>query len=398
VPVEILMPELSSDMSQADLVAWLVKPGDHVDAGDLIAELETEKSTVEFEAPTSGTLVEIVVPAGTNAVEVGTVIALFERAPDAAAEPAAEPVAEPGPAAETPAAARVPEPPPEALATALARRIALQAGIELDAVAGSGHSGRIVKADLQAGLQTGTDAKAPAATTPPVQSDSEIPSQSVPLSRMRRTIATRLAESKQTIPHFYLSVECEIDSLLEMRARFNAEERRISVNDFVVRAAALALVEVPDANVSFQGDTLTRYERADVAVAVATEGGLITPVVREANHKELATISAEVRELAARARAGKLHPREYQGGSFTVSNLGMYGIDSVYPIVNPPQSCILGVGAGRQKPVVRNGELAIGTVMVCTLSADHRAVDGAVGAQLLAAVKQRLEDPLGMLL
>jgi pyruvate dehydrogenase E2 component (dihydrolipoamide acetyltransferase) len=215
---------------------------------------------------------------------------------------------------------------------------------------------------------------------------------------MRRTIAARLTQSKQTIPHFYLSVDCEIDLLLGMRTRFNAEDRHISVNDFVVRAAALALVEVPDANVSWAEDALIRYERADVAVAVATEGGLITPVVREADRKELVTISEEVRDLAARAREGKLHPREYQGGSLTVSNLGMHGIDSVYPILNPPQSCILGVGAGRQQPVVRNGELAIGTVMTCTLAADHRALDGIAGARLLAAVKQHLEDPRRMLL
>ncbi len=411
------MPELSSDMTEADLVSWLVKPGDHVEAGELIAELETEKSTVEFESPVSGTLVEILVSEGTNGVEIGTVIALFE--PDDEAVAAAEPV--PGSAPEPEAAAPPPAPPPPAPAptsipepdsdvpaTALARRVAEQSSVDLRAVTGTGRGGRIVKADVQAAAASvaktsfpssiSSSSPTPAPASTPVRADSEIPSTSVPLSRMRRTIATRLTESKQTIPHFYLSVECEIDHLLEMRARFKAQDRRISVNDFVVRAAALALVEVPEANVSWGEDALIRYERADVAVAVATEGGLITPVVRGADRKELETISEEVRELAARAREGKLHPREYQGGSFTVSNLGMYGIDSVYPILNPPQSCILGVGAGRQKPVVRNGEIAVGSVMICTLSADHRAVDGAVGAQLLAAVKRRLEDPLAMLL
>jgi len=394
VPVEIRMPELSSDMTEADLVSWLVKPGDHVQAGELIAEIETEKSTVEFEAPSSGTLVEIVVAAGTNAVEVGTVIALFE--PDDADAP--EPPAEPEPSREAaspeaPAGASAPSGPP---ATALARRLASRSGVDLDTLDGSGEGGRILKADVEAA--TGAAAPASAAPSTPTGVESELASSAVPLSRMRRTIATRLAEAKQTIPHFYLSVECEIDAVLEMRSRFNAEGHHISINDFVVRAAALALAEVPDANVRFGEDELIRYERSDVAVAVATDEGLITPVVREADRKELVTISEEVRDLAARARAGRLHPREYQGGSFTVSNLGMYGIDSVYPIVNPPQSCILGVGAGKQKPVVRGGELAVGTVMVCTLSADHRAVDGAVGARLLTTVKQLLEDPLGMLL
>jgi len=378
------MPELSSDITEADLVSWLVKPGDHVEAGDLIAELETEKSTIEFESQASGTLVEILVPEGTSGVEVGTVLALFE--PDAGTPSIREPEPE-----EAPTPTR--EPRSEVRATALARRAAEQAGVDLDAVAGSGQGGRIVKADIQAAsAQTATAASAPH----PV--DSGTPRTSLPLSRMRRTIAARLTQAKQTIPHFYLSVECEIDRLLAMRDRFNAEDRHISVNDFVVRAAALALVEVPDANVSWTEDALIRYERADVAVAVATEGGLITPVVREADRKELVTLSLEVRDLAARAREGKLHPREYQGGSLTVSNLGMHGIHSVYPILNPPQSCILGVGAGRQQPVVRNGELAVGTVMNCTLSADHRALDGVVGARLLAAVKQSLEDPRRMLL
>lgn len=409
------MPELSSDMTEADLVSWLVKPGDHVDAGELIAELETEKSTVEYESPVSGTLLEIVVPEGTNGVQVGTVIARFETDAVTAASPEPEPPASPAAVAtepEPPAPALSPSPSPSpphepapvsaapmssnAPATALARRVAEQSGVDLDAVSGSGRGGRIVKADVQAAAVSA--ARKPAASSSSAPIDSEVPSTTVPLSRMRRTIATRLAESKQTIPHFYLSAECEIDRLLELRGRFKTEDRRISVNDFVIRAAALALIEVPEANVSWGEDALIFYERADVSVAVATEGGLITPVVREADSKELVTISEEVRDLAARAREGKLHPREYQGGTFTVSNLGMYGIDSVYPIVNPPQSCILGVGAGRAMPVVREGELAVGTVMLCTLAADHRAVDGAVGARLLAAVKRRLENPLEMLL
>jgi pyruvate dehydrogenase E2 component (dihydrolipoamide acetyltransferase) len=215
---------------------------------------------------------------------------------------------------------------------------------------------------------------------------------------MRRTIATRLSESKRTIPHFYLRVECEIDSLLQMRERLNSGETHISINDFVIRAAALALVEVPDANVSWSDNALLRYERVDVAVAVATDTGLVTPVIREAERKELVALSAEIRDLSERARAGTLSPEEYAGGSITVSNLGMYGVESVYPILNPPQSCILGIGAASQRAVARQGELAVATVMACTLSADHRAVDGAVGARLLGAFKRRIEDPLEMLL
>jgi pyruvate dehydrogenase E2 component (dihydrolipoamide acetyltransferase) len=276
-------------------------------------------------------------------------------------------------------------------ATPIARRLAERSGIDLEAVTGTGSGGRIVKADVEAASEK-------AAAPLPAAGSREGASTLVPLSRMRRTIASRLAEAKRTIPHFYLSADCEIDRLLETRARLNDEERRISVNDFVVRAAALALVEVPEANVSFSDEGIVRYEQVDVAVAVATEGGLIAPVVRGADRKELVELSREIRDLAARAREGTLAPREYQGGTFTVSNLGMYGVGSVYPILNPPQSCILGVGAGTKKPVVRDGELAVGTVMTLTLSADHRAVDGALGARLLAAVKRRLEDPLEMLL
>jgi pyruvate dehydrogenase E2 component (dihydrolipoamide acetyltransferase) len=440
------MPELSTDLTEADLVSWLVKPGDRVAKGDLLCELETEKSTVEFESPVSGTLLEILVPEGTNEVQVGTVIALFEvdtsAEPPAAPRPeAAPPKPEPAPpsapAAPPPAAARAeraetpaprpspapesPAPPPSrepdreaggktatATATALARRVAEQAGVALSGVTGSGPGGRILKADVQAAAAPGaTDIEADGegetapslpASAPRSASASATPFTAVPLTRMRRTIATRLAEAKRSIPHFYLRVECEIGRLQELRARWQLEDRRVSVNDFVVRASALALVEVPEANVSFGDDVLLRYERVDVAVAVATDGGLLTPIVREADRKELDAIAAELRDLAGRARTGKLAPHEYQGGSFTVSNLGMYGVESVYPIVNPPQACILGVGAGEERPVVRDGALAVATVMTCTLCADHRAVDGAVGARLLGAIKRRLEDPLEMLL
>jgi pyruvate dehydrogenase E2 component (dihydrolipoamide acetyltransferase) len=418
------MPELSSDMTEADLVSWLVKPGDTVEEGDLLCELETEKSTVEYESPVSGTLLEIVVAEGTNGVSVGTVIARFEGdgavatpaaaeatakpEPEAAPRPAQQPApsSEPRPESPAGAAGTGEDPGEEVPATALARRVAEQSGVALSQVSGSGPGGRIVKSDVQAAAARPSVPTAPASspasgersTAVDSEFSSDTPFTAVKLSRMRRTIATRLTESKQTIPHFYLHVDCEIDRLLALRKQLNDEDRRISVNDFVVRAAALALVEVPDANVSYTDEAMIHYDRVDVAVAVATEGGLVTPLVREADRKELEALSDEIRNLATRAREGKLTPKEYQGGGFTVSNLGMYGIDSVYPIVNPPQSCILGVGAGAQRPVVRDGAVAVGTVMRCTLSADHRAVDGAIGAQLLAAVKRRIEDPLEMLL
>ncbi len=419
---EIRMPEFAADMTEADLLSWLVKPGDRVEAGELIAEIETEKSTIEFESPVSGRLLEIRVPEGTNGVQVGTVLALVEESD--ATEPAAEPQnvqqvqTVPEPQELETSAGHSPEPEPTdpvdkpaqppAGATALARRLAARAGLDLHALTGSGRGGRVLKADVEAQLgavepaegdTTGHGLEATrggglAATTPAAAADAE----SVPHSRMRRTIATRLSESKRTIPHFYLRVECEIDALLQMRERLNSGETRISINDFVIRAVALALVEVPDANVSWSDDALLRYERVDVAVAVATDSGLVTPVVREAERKELVALSSEIRDLSTRARAGTLSPKEYTGGSITVSNLGMYGVESVYPILNPPQSCILGIGEASQRAVARQGALAVATVMACTLSADHRAVDGAIGAQLLGAFKRRIEDPLEMLL
>jgi pyruvate dehydrogenase E2 component (dihydrolipoamide acetyltransferase) len=429
VATEIRMPEFAADMTEADLLSWLVKPGDQVEAGELIAEIETEKSTVEFESPVSGRLLEIRVPEGTNGVQVGTVLALVEESD--ATEPAAEPQqvrpvqtvpepqeletsAENSPELEPTDPIDAPAQPPAA-ATALARRLAARAGLDLHELTGSGRGGRVLKADVEAQLgavepsaaaepaeddttERGLEAsgRGPAATTE--AADAAAAAESVPHSRMRRTIATRLSESKRTIPHFYLRVECEIDALLKMRERLNSGETRISINDFVIRAVALAMVEVPDANVSWSDDALLRYQRVDVAVAVATDSGLVTPVVREAERKELVALSSEIRDLSTRARAGTLSPKEYAGGSITVSNLGMYGVESVYPILNPPQSCILGIGEASQRAVARQGELAVATMMACTLSADHRAVDGAIGAQLLGAFKRRIEDPLEMLL
>jgi pyruvate dehydrogenase E2 component (dihydrolipoamide acetyltransferase) len=278
--------------------------------------------------------------------------------------------------------------------------------VDLSEVEGTGAAGRIVRADVERAAGTATSTARAETSPPPAPAaaaearDGDAPFELVPLTRMRRTIARRLSEAKQTVPHFYLSAECDVAPLLSVRARLNARDdgTRVSVNDFVVRALALALVEVPDANVAWTDEGIRRFGRVDVSVAVATEGGLVTPVVRGAERKGLSTIAEEVRALAARAREGKLAPADYQGGTFSVSNLGMYGIASVYPILNPPQAGILGVGAAEEKPVVRDGAIAPGRVMVCTLAADHRAVDGAVGAELLAEVKRRIEDPLTMLL
>jgi pyruvate dehydrogenase E2 component (dihydrolipoamide acetyltransferase) len=390
VTIEIRMPQLAADMTEADLLDWLVAPGDKVEAGDVILELETDKSTVELEAPAGGILTEIRVAAGTQGVPVGEVLGVLEAAEgvaDAPAEdlaPEATEVAEPLAASEPPANA---EPPGDsAPATALARRVAEQSGVALDGVSGTGARGRITRGDVERSLG--------GPVTPTAAG------RSIPHSRMRRTIAARLTAAKQNVPHFYLHVDCDASSAYEARSVVNAgrSDAPISLNDFVIRASALALAEVPAANATWTDDAVILHPTIDVSVAVAIEGGLVTPIVRDADRKGLAAIADEMRDLAARARAGRLVPAEYQGGGFTVSNLGMYGVDSVYPIVNPPQSCILGVGAASERPVVRGGALAVGRVMTLTLCADHRAVDGAVGAQLLAAIRRRLEAPLDMML
>ncbi|MCZ6785103.1 MAG: dihydrolipoamide acetyltransferase family protein, partial [Proteobacteria bacterium] len=313
---------------------------------------------------------------------------------------------EPTPLAPAEPEAPAPRPAPagagDVAATALARRMADQAGLDLREVAGSGAGGRVVKADIQAALSEPLRGHAPAAVPapPPPEARPDAPYTLVPHTRMRRTIAARLSEAKRTVPHFYLRIECDIDGLLSARARLNEQENgaRLSVNDFVVRAAALALVEVPAANVGWSEEGLLRFERVDVAVAVATDSGLITPILRNAARKSLRILSNELRGLASRAREGRLRPDEYRGGTFCVSNLGMYGVESVFPILNPPQAGILGVGAGEARPVVRDGQIVPATRMTCTLSADHRALDGAVGAEFLAAFKRRVEDPLEMLL
>lgn len=395
--VEIRMPELGSDMTEADLVAWLVNAGDDIGEGDLIAEIETDKSTVEFESPYTGRIVELCVDAPRMGVKVGELLARIEAYTEAEAVPTEEP-----PAAEstsspiTPTVVKASTAPSfeeTVPATALARRIADQRGVDLQQVTPSGSRGRITKSDVENASNS--------APVPPAHEVAQ-PSKaagSKSLSRMRRTIAARLGEAKREIPHFYLEAICAADALVDVRNKLNAkpDAARLSFNDFCVAAAARALRDVPDANVAWRGDSIERFESVDVAIAVAMPDGLITPVVREADRLGLHDLAAQLRELVERARTGQLEPREYSGG-FNVSNLGMYGITAVWPIVNPPHACILGLGAIEKVPVVRDGAVVPGSQLKATLSADHRAVDGAIGAQLLAAFRRYIEHPLEMML
>lgn len=425
MPINILMPALSPTMTEGNLARWLKKEGDAVKAGDVLAEIETDKATMEVEAVDEGTLARILVPSGAQGVKVNDVIAILTEEGEDAAAVSAAPAAKPTPAAVAPAAKAeaAPAAKPAAapavksggriVASPLAKRIAEQQGIDLSAIAGSGPNGRIVKADLEGAPKGGAKpapaaagAKAPA-TAPAIagtpqfgEPDFEL----VPHTSMRKTIARRLQESKQFVPHFYLTIDCEIDKLLKLREEVNAAAPKegpgaykVSVNDFVIKASALALMQVPTANASWSDDGVKMYKSADVSVAVAIPGGLITPILRNAEKKRLTELSAEIKELAGRAKQGKLKPEEYTGGSFSVSNLGMFGIKDFSAIINPPQACILSVGAGEERAVVRKGQLAVANVMTCTLSVDHRVVDGATGAEFLAAFKRLIEQPLGML-
>ena len=430
MPINILMPALSPTMTEGNLAKWHKKPGDKVSAGDVIAEIETDKATMEVEAVDEGTLGEIKVPEGTQGVKVNDVIAVLlgdgekAGAAPAPAAPAPRPAA-PAPAAAAPAPAPAPAAPKPMAASPtpvapdsrifvspLAKRMAEQAGLNLGLLKGSGPGGRIVKADIEAAITGGVPraqvpAAAPqanAAPTPPAHV--EMPGMpaydELPNNNVRKVVARRLTESKQQAPHFYLSLDCEIDALLKLRADLNARAEKdgvkLSVNDLVIKAAAIALRRVPAANASYTEAAIRRYRTVDISVAVAIPDGLITPIVRNADTKGLATISSEMKDLASRARAGKLKPEEFQGGTFSISNLGMYGIREFSAVINPPQGAILAVGAGEQRPVVKNGALAIATVMTVTLSVDHRVVDGAVGAEYLAAFKKLIEDPMSMML
>ena len=407
MPTTVAMPALSPTMTEGTLARWLVREGDSVAAGDVIAEVETDKAAMELEAADGGLVGRLLVAEGTEGVPVNQPIAvLLGDGEDAAAldgfrpAPAGPEQETPPPAAAASAAASGRSRPEGAgeriFASPLARRMAERAGLDLAALRGTGPRGRIVRADVEAALSEGPP-QAASEAPPPVGAGDEI----VPHTNMRKTIARRLSESKRTVPHFYLTVDCKIDRLLATRRKFaerGGAGRGISVNDFVIRAAALALREIPDANASWSDDGIVRYAAVDVSVAVATGGGLIAPIVRNADRKGLGEISAEMKDLAARARSGGLRPEEYQGGTFSISNLGMYGVREFSASVNPPQSAILAVGAGEPRPVVRDGALDVATVATCTLSCDHRVVDGAVGARLLAAFKGFVEYPSTMLL
>ena len=428
MPVQVLMPALSPTMTEGTLAKWHKKVGDDVQSGDVIAEIETDKATMEVEAVEEGKLAKILVDEGTEGVAVNTLIALIlEEDEDESALDSVEASAAPKPSvattagsesapAQTQAAPSPAKPAAEGnriAASPLARRMAEQANLDLSQIIGSGPTGRIVKSDIEAALgQSALSATAAPAATPIIKPSmgtlpaviSEGSFTDEPVSMMRKVIAERLSLSKQTVPHFYLTVECEIDALLAMRKELNERSPegegnyKLSVNDFVVRATALAMRRFPQVNSSWQGEFIRKYHRVDIAIAVATKTGLITPVVRDADNKGLAQVSSEIKNLAARAQDGKLLPEEYQGGGFTISNLGMYDVKEFAAIINPPQSAILAVSTGKQQSVVKNGALAIASMMNCTLSADHRVVDGAVGAEFMAAFKKLIEEPLTMML
>ncbi|WP_270730761.1 pyruvate dehydrogenase complex dihydrolipoamide acetyltransferase [Shimia sp. Alg240-R146] len=436
MPIEILMPALSPTMEEGTLAKWLVKEGDEVSSGDLIAEIETDKATMEFEAVDEGVIGKILVSEGSEGVAVNSPIAVLltdgETADDigaaSAVAPKAAPAADAGkeaaPAGDSDAPAPAPTAPMSAdgariFASPLARRIAADKGIDLTSITGSGPRGRIVKADVE-----GTTALTPAVPVKPVPSGAasapaaalasgpatdtvlrmyeDRETEEVALDGMRKTIAARLTEAKQSIPHFYLRRDIRLDALLSFRAQLNGQlEKRgvkLSVNDFIIKACALALQQVPEANAVWANDRILRLKPSDVAVAVAIEGGLFTPVIRDSDAKSLSTLSAEMKDLAARARDRKLAPHEYQGGSFAISNLGMFGIDNFDAVINPPHGAILAVGAGAKKPVVgEGGQIEVATVMSVTLSVDHRVIDGALGAQLLQGIVDNLENPMAML-
>ena len=438
MPTEILMPALSPTMEEGTLSKWHVKEGDTVSSGDIMAEIETDKATMEFEAVDEGKIGKILVEEGTEGVKVNTAIAILleegESADDIGdvASPAPAPEAAPaaddaGKPAKSESAEKPATPAPAApqasdgsriFASPLARRIAADKGLDLAAIKGSGPHGRIVKADVENATATAPKAEAakPAAeAAAPAAKPAAGPGadavmamyegreyEEITLNGMRKTIAARLTEAKQSIPHFYLRRDIELDALMKFRGELNKQLEprgvKLSVNDFIIKACALALQAVPDANAVWAGDRMLKLKPSDVAVAVAIDGGLFTPVLKDAEMKSLSALSAEMKDLAARARDRKLAPHEYQGGSFAISNLGMFGIDNFDAVINPPHGAILAVGAGVKKPVVgKDGELTVATVMSVTLSVDHRVIDGALGAQLLTAIKDNLENPMTML-
>ena len=425
---KVQMPALSPTMEEGTLAKWLVKEGDTVSSGDLLAEIETDKATMEFEAVDEGKIAKILISEGSEGVKVGTVIAIIAEegedlaeaaqndaaAPKADAKPKAEAAASAAPAADPAPAAKADAAPAQqdgkrVKASPLARRIAEQSGIDLASLKGSGPNGRVVKADLEGaekGAPRAAQAAAPAATAPtPVASaaaqDFGIPHEVVKLSGMRKTIARRLTESKQQVPHIYLTVDVQLDKLLKLRSELNAglagRGVKLSVNDLLIKALGVALVQVPECNVQFAGDQMLQFKRADISVAVSIPGGLITPIVTEADSKSVSAISTAMKDLASRAKDGKLAPEEYQGGTASLSNMGMFGIKQFEAVINPPQGMIMAIGAGEKRPFVVDDALQIATVMSATGSFDHRAIDGADGARLMQAFRELVENPLGML-
>jgi pyruvate dehydrogenase E2 component (dihydrolipoamide acetyltransferase) len=438
MPTELKMPALSPTMEEGTLAKWLVKEGDEVKSGDILAEIETDKATMEFEAVDEGKIAKILVPEGTDGVKVGAPIAILAgegedvsaaapkadtapvEAPKAAApapKPDATPKSAPAQApAETPPAPPQPAAAPRAegdrvKASPLARRLAQAQNIDLNVLQGTGPGGRIVRADIDAAVgkapaaaPAGAPAAAPVLATHAVLPgviEQAIPHEAIKLSNIRKTIARRLTESKQQIPHIYLTVDIQLDALLKLRGELNAglESRgvKLSVNDLLIKALAQALIEVPECNVSFAGDQLLKYSRADISVAVSIPAGLITPIIVGADTKSVSAISTEMKDLAGRAKEGKLQPQEYQGGTASLSNMGMYGIKQFEAVINPPQGMIMAIGAGEKRPYVINDSLQIASVMSATGSFDHRAIDGADGAKLMQAFKRLVENPLGML-
>lgn len=420
MPIEIKMPALSPTMEEGTLARWLVNVGDQVSAGDIMAEIETDKATMEFEAVDEGTIAAITVEAGAENVKVGTVIAMLaeegedvEAAASAKSAPAAAKEDAPTPAAPAPAAASAPTPAPvpapaqsgtRIIASPLAKRIAEQKGLDLSAVKGSGPNGRIVKADVEGAQPVAAapavSAAAPAPSAPAEAQTFGIPHTAEKLSNMRKVIARRLTESKQQVPHIYLTVDIQLDKLLKLRGEMNAalepQGVKLSVNDLLIKALAKSLIQVPKCNVQYAGDQLISFQRADISVAVSIPAGLITPIVTDAGSKSISAISAEMKDLAGRARDGKLMPEEYQGGTASLSNMGMYGIKQFEAVINPPQGMIMAIGAGEQRPYVVDGALSVASVMSATGSFDHRAIDGADGAQLMQAFKHLVENPLGL--
>ena len=445
MPIEVLMPALSPTMTEGKLAKWLKHEGDAVKSGDVLAEIETDKATMEVEAVDEGTIAKLVIPAGTEGVKVNAVIAILAGEGEdvksaaggapAAAAPAPKADAAPAPAAAAPAAATATPASGSGsvngnrtFSSPLARRLAKEAGLDITLVAGSGPHGRVVKSDVEKAVTSGTAKASPTASPATAPSAAPATAGAAPLAKgaseesvlklfeagsyelvphdgMRKTIAKRLTESKQTIPHFYVSVDCELDALMALRAQLNDAAPRkddraaykLSVNDMIIKALALALRDVPDANVSWTDSNMVKHKHSDVGVAVSIPGGLITPIVRHAELKSLSAISNEMKDLGKRAKERKLKPEEYQGGTSSVSNMGMMGVSNFAAVVNPPHATILAVGAGQERVIVKNKQMVIAQVMTVTLSTDHRAVDGALGAELLGAFKRYIENPMGML-